>query len=66
MHITAELLHMDTPLSDEVKFNFDAAFKDVRTTTGVLLRDSTGTILGAQIHYFQSENAFCAETKAVV
>lgn len=54
------------PIQDEVKFNFDAAFKDGCTTTGVVLWNSTGAVLGAWIHHFVFDNAFRAETEAVV
>lgn len=50
-------------LSGEYKLNFDVAFSNGKTHTGVVLRDDTGTVLRAWTS--QSENPFCAEAEAV-
>lgn len=50
----------------EYKINCDAAFKDRITVTGCVLRNHLGLILGAWTCRFVSDNAFCAESKAVV
>lgn len=54
------------PLIVELKMNFDAAFKDGKTTIGVVLRDHNETILGAWTYHFGNDNAYCAEAEAAV
>lgn len=49
-----------------LKLNFDAAFVDGNTFTGVLLRNDRGLILGAWVNHFESDNPFCAETEAAL
>lgn len=51
------------PIPGYLKLNFDAAYRDGTTITGVILRDSSGDIKGAWVHRFESMNAFCAETE---
>lgn len=50
----------------EVKFNFDAAFSEGKTATGCILRDAWGTILGAWVNHFKTDNAFCAGVEAAI
>lgn len=57
---------MVTPPDGEVKFNFDAAFKNGITTTGYVLRNASDVIVGAWVNHFQSENPFCAEIEAAI
>lgn len=52
------------PPRGEYKLNFDAAFKNNTTYTGVVLKNDCGAILGAWTNRFQSENTFCAEAEA--
>lgn len=54
------------PREGEYKMNFDAAFINGRAVTACILRNSVGTILGAWIGRFSSENPFCAEAEAAV
>lgn len=44
------------PPTGELKLNFDAAFKDGRTSTSVILRNSDGEIKGAWINHFRWGN----------
>lgn len=53
-----------TPPKGELKLNFDAAFKEGKTTTTVELRNSDNILLGAWINHFSSDNPFCAEAEA--
>lgn len=48
------------------KFKFDTAFKDGHTTTGVVLRNADGCLLGAQVSQCMSDNAYCAELEAAL
>lgn len=41
--------------------NFDADYKDGKTTTGVILQNHVGNILRAWINHFDSDNALYAE-----
>lgn len=50
----------------EYKLNFDAAFSNGITHTGVVIRNDMGTILGAWTNYFMLQNLFCAEAEAAV
>lgn len=52
------------PLTRELKLNCDAAFKDGEASSGVVLRDDHGTILGAWTNYFKADNSFCIEAEA--
>lgn len=47
-----------------LKMNFDAAYKDGKATTGVILRNHAGNILRAWMNHFDFDNAFYAESKA--
>lgn len=58
------ICHWMPPAPGYLKLNFDAAYRDGTTVTGVILRDSSGDIKGAWVHRFESANAFCAETEA--
>lgn len=58
------LLAWKPPPHRTLKMNFDAAFKDGKTTTVVILRNHIGQILRAWVNRFDSENALCAETEA--
>lgn len=49
-----------------LNFNFDAAFKDGCTTTGCVLRNHLGIIVGAWVNCFVSDKPFCAETEAAI
>lgn len=49
-----------------LKLNFDAAYKDGCTVTAAVLRNNSGTILGAWVNRFHSENSFCSEVEAAV
>lgn len=63
----ASLLESWQPPPDgELKFNFDVAFKDGVTTTGCILRNSNGTIVGAWVNRFKSDNPFFAEIEAAI
>lgn len=55
---------MITPPDGEVKFNFDATFKNGITTTGYVLRNASSVIVGTWVNCFQSENPYCVETEA--
>lgn len=54
------------PPRGEFKLNFDAAFFNGITHTGVVLQNDGGVVLGAWTDCFRSENPFCAETEAAV
>lgn len=54
------------PLPGELKMNFDAAYHDGQTVTGVILRNNNRVILGAWTSHFVAENAFCAEIEVVL
>lgn len=60
------LLQWQPPVEGELKFNFDAAFKDGRAVTGCILRNATGIILGAWTNRFDSDNPYCAEAEAAL
>lgn len=50
----------------EVKFKFEVAFKDGRTTTRVVLCNADGCIVGAYVNHFVYDKSYCAELEAVV
>lgn len=52
------------PPPGELKFNFDASFKDGSASVGVVLRNSRGSIVCAWTNRFSSRNPFCAEAEA--
>lgn len=62
--IPAQLNEWQPPNTGDLKINFDAAFKDGHTATGVVLRNSQSQIMGAWVNHFSSENPFCAEAEA--
>lgn len=59
------LLVWQPPPPGFLKFSFDVAFKDGKTITGCLLRNSFGTV-GAWLNHFVLINPFYAETEAAI
>lgn len=49
-----------------LKLNFDAAFKNGKAITGVILHNQDEKIVGDWINRFDSHNAFCVEAKAAI
>lgn len=64
--LTSFQKHWLPPNHGRLKFNFAAAFKDGYATTGVILRNEHGCVLGAWSYTFKSTNAYCAETEAAL
>lgn len=54
--IEAQLKEWQPPTAGELKINFDAAFKNGRTATGMVLQNSHSQILGAWVNHFRFEN----------
>lgn len=54
------------PIAGELKLNFDVAFKNGKTTTEIILRNSAGEIKGVWVNHFNNENSFCAEVEAAI
>lgn len=58
--------HWRPPRLGEFKSNTDVAFSNLHAVSGMILRDHSGTVVGAWSNHYLSPNVFCAEMEVVI